>query len=268
MMAILRDITIGNCRLILGDMRDVLPELNPKAKLCLSDPPYRLASGGNANGELGGCFAKGVYDNSGELFDMVEWADMAPLIFEALCDDANLLVMTSDREEVVARLAFESSGFGFHHLLVWGKNTCTPNRFYMASCEFALFMYKGRARTINAPGSKQLIGCPHQDVSHRYLSADIASNQKRPHATEKPVALMAHWMCNSTDPGDLVIDPFMGAGATIVAAARTGRAAIGIEKDPKWFDVACARVAEASSRNQMEMPVSAPVSAQQEALEL
>lgn len=37
----------------------------------------------------------------------------------------------------------------------------------------------------------------------------------------------------------------MGSGTTLVAAARSGRRAIGIEQDPRWFDVACARVAEA-----------------------
>ena len=68
---------------------------------------------------------------------------------------------------------------------------------------------------------------------------------------------MAHWLCNSTDPGDLVLDPFMGSGSTIVAAARTGRAAIGIEKDPKWFEVACARVGEEYERGQHALPLSA-----------
>lgn len=215
---------------------------------------------------MGGCFSNDAYDNSGRLFDLVEWDEMAPLIFDALCDDANLLVMTSDREEAAARIAFEASGFGFHHLLVWGKNTCTPNRFYMASCEFALFMYKGRARTISEPGSKQLISCPHRDVSHRYLSAHVPSDERAPHATEKPVALMAHWLCNSTNPDDLVLDPFMGAGSTIVAAAQTGRASIGIEKDPKWFDVACARVAEATANAEKHIPIRAPISGFQKAL--
>lgn len=265
MTAIQRDITIGTCRMILGDMRDVLPKLKPRAKLGLFDPPYRITSGGSSTGEMGGCFAKGAYDNSGALFDMVEWAEMAPLVYSALADDADAIVMVSDREEGAARAAFAAAGFGFHRLLVWDKITATPNRWYMPNCEFALYLYKGRARRITDCSSKALIRCPQQDVSHLYLGADVPSDQGRPHSTEKPVALMAHWMGNSTDPGDLVIDPFMGSGSTIVAAARTGRAAIGIEKDPRWFDVACARVAEATERAQMEMPVSAPVSAHQEA---
>ncbi len=244
MSAIKKDIGIGPCRLILGDMCDVLPSLQPRAKLCLSDVPYRLTAGGKSHA-LGGILGGDAYDNSGELFDMVEWADMAPLIYDALADDADAIIMTSDREEGAARAAFDAAGFDFHRLLVWDKITATPNRWYMPNCEFGLYLYKGQARRINDCSSKALIRCPQQDVSHLYLSADVPPDQRRPHATEKPVALMAHWMGNSTAPGDLVIDPFMGSGSTIVAAARTGRMAIGIEKNPKWFDVACARVAEA-----------------------
>lgn len=267
-MAIGREVTIGNCRLILGDMREVLPALGVRAKLCMTDPPYRITSGGNSTGEMGGCFAREAYDNSGELFDMVEWAEMAPLIWGALAEDADAIVMTSDREQAAARVAFEAAGFGFHRILVWDKITATPNRWYMPNCEFGLYLYKGRARRINDCASKALIRCPQQDVSHLYHGADVPASERRAHATEKPVPLMAHWMGNSTMPDDLVLDPFMGSGSTLVAAARTGRAAVGIEKDERWFDVACARVVEAAERAQIEMAISAPQSATQGAFVL
>lgn len=268
MTGIQREVTIGSCRLILGDMRAVLPALDARARLCLSDPPYRITSGGNSSGEMGGCFAKDAYDNSGELFDMVEWAEMAPLIHGVLADDADAIIMTSDREEPIARAAFAAVGFGFHRLLVWDKITATPNRWYMPNCEFGLYLYKGRARRITDCASKALIRCPQRDMSHLYLGADVPVDQRRPHATEKPVALMEFWMGNSTDPGDLIIDPFMGAGATIVAAARTGRSAIGIEKDPKWFEVACARVAEAVNVIRVDAHARSQVSTYQEVLAL
>ncbi|QRF66364.1 DNA-methyltransferase [Ponticoccus alexandrii] len=238
-------VEIGDCLLINGDMREVLPVLTSRAKLCLSDPPYPLTAGGNSTGEMVGCFAHGVYDNSGALFDLVEWSAMAPLIFDALAPDADAVIMTSDREEGRARAAFEQSGFAFHRLLIWDKVTATPNRWYMPNCELALYLYKGRARRITDCASKALIRCPQRDVSHLYLPRDLAPEERRPHATEKPVALMRYWLENSTDAGDLVLDPFMGAGSTVIAAAQAGRPAIGIEKDPKWFRVACARVAEA-----------------------
>lgn len=237
---------IGNAVLFLGDMREVLPAINAKADMCLSDPPYRLTSGGSTTGEMNGCFDKASYDNSGNLFDMVEWAEMAPLIYDVLADDADAVVMTSDREEGAARSAFLGAGFGFHRLLVWDKFTATPNRWYMPNCEFALYLYKGKARRITDCASKALIRCPQKDVSHEYLPMG-----GRGHPTEKPVGLMQFWMCNSTDAGDLVLDPFMGAGSTVVAGIQSGRHVIGIEKDPKWFDVACARAKEATLRGQM-----------------
>ncbi|MEM8822053.1 MAG: site-specific DNA-methyltransferase [Pseudomonadota bacterium] len=251
------DVQIGPCRLIQGDMREVLPALDPQANMVLSDPPYRLTSGGQSHA-LGGVLGADAYDNSGELFDMVEWADMAPLIHGALAADADAVVMTSDREMGRARAAFEAAGFGFHRLLVWHKITATPNRWYMPNCEFGLYLWKGRARSISDCSSMALVRCPQQDVSHLYLPEDVAPGDRKPHPTEKPVAVMAHWLTNSTDPGQLVLDPFMGSGSTLVSAVETGRRAIGIEKDPKWFAVACARVRQAVEAGQARLPLDGP----------
>lgn len=270
-MSILREVTIGNIRLIQGDMRAVLPELvkqGVRAKLCLSDPPYRVTSGGDSTGEMGGCFSKEAYDNSGELFDMVEWAEMAPLIYAVLADDADAIIMHSDREEYASRGAFEAAGFGFHRKLIWHKVTVTPNRWYMPDCEFAHYLWKGKARTINDCGSKALIRCHQRDVSHHYIPVSYYVDGKcpLPHATEKPVEVMARWMVNSTDAGDLVLEPFAGSGSTLVAAVKTGRAAIGIEKNPMWFDVSVARVREAAERGQLGLFEKSPESAVQGAL--
>ena len=62
------------------------------------------------------------------------------------------------------------------------------------------------------------------------------------HPTEKPVALMEHYINLSSNRGDTVLDPFLGSGTTAVAAIRTGRKFIGIEIEEKWFDVAAKRI--------------------------
>ena len=219
---------IGPVRLYLGDMREVLPLLPEKADLMLSDPPYPLTSGGKGTGVMGGIFAKDRYDNSGALFDMVAWEEMAPLMYAACADNADLIIMASDREEPAARQAFEAEGAKFHRLLVWDKVTATPNRWFMPNCEFGLYLYKGKARPLNDCGTKALIRCPQKDETN--------------HQTEKPVALMRAWIENTTDKGGLVIDPFFGSGSTLVAAALSGRRAIGIELKEEWFDAACERV--------------------------
>jgi len=62
------------------------------------------------------------------------------------------------------------------------------------------------------------------------------------HPTQKPVALMEYLIRTYTNEGDVVLDNTMGSGTTGVACARSGRKFIGIERDPKYFDIACDRV--------------------------
>lgn len=70
------------------------------------------------------------------------------------------------------------------------------------------------------------------------------------HPTEKPLSLMLEIISDFTKPGQIILDPFMGSGTTGVAALRLGRKFIGIEKDRKYFDLACSRIErEASQEN-------------------
>lgn len=62
------------------------------------------------------------------------------------------------------------------------------------------------------------------------------------HPTEKPVSLMAEIIGLFSNPGDLICDPFMGSGTTGVACIKRGRRFVGIERDPKYFDIACERI--------------------------
>jgi DNA modification methylase len=186
--------------------------------------------------QMKGIFAKDRYDNSGNLFDMVHWPQMAQLFFAALGKNGDAIIMTSDREAVKAGQALENAGFGFHRILIWDKGTVTPNRWFMPNCEFAFYVYKGRARTITNPSAKALIRVPHRDETN--------------HPTEKPVHLMTGWMHQCSPDGGLVVDPFMGSGASAVAAAQLGRRYIGIEIKQGWFDVACVRVRAAYDARQ------------------
>ena len=227
---IIEDRQIGSIRMILGDMRTVAPMLQGQADLIMTDPPYLLTSGGKSTGEMGGIFAHGRYDNSGALFPIVPWAEMAPLLWAMCKPDADAIVMTSDREEGDARSALMGVGFQFHRLLVWDKITVTPNRFFMPNCEFGLYLWRGRAQRIVDCSAKQLVRVRQIDETD--------------HPTEKPVALIWHWirMCSR---GGTVIDPFNWSGSTMVACASLGLPGIGIEVNPAFYEAACARVAKA-----------------------
>lgn len=136
----------------------------------------------------------------------------------------------------------EKAGFGFHNMLVWDKGTATPNRWYMKNCEFTGFFFKSPAKFINDCGAKQLINCPQVDVSGQF------AEDGHSHATEKPVALMQHYIEQSSDVGDLILDPFMGSCSTGVACIRAGRKFIGIEKNERFFNMSVKRI-QAENKN-------------------
>jgi site-specific DNA-methyltransferase (adenine-specific) len=71
------------------------------------------------------------------------------------------------------------------------------------------------------------------------------------HPCEKPVSLMSHIVGTSTKPEQTILDPFMGSGTTGVAAVQMGRRFIGIEREPKYFDIACKRIEDAQRQGDM-----------------
>lgn len=68
------------------------------------------------------------------------------------------------------------------------------------------------------------------------------------HPTEKHVGLMAELVGRTSGA---ILDPFMGSGSTGVASIRQGRSFIGMERDPKWFDIACKRIDEAQRQGRL-----------------
>lgn len=83
------------------------------------------------------------------------------------------------------------------------------------------------------------------------------------HPTQKPLALMRYCVDYMGDSG-LILDPFMGSGTTGVAAIQLGRKFIGIERDEKYFEIACKRIEQACSQGQLFQ--AAPVKPKQEIL--
>ena len=80
---------------------------------------------------------------------------------------------------------------------------------------------------------------------------EIARAQNKAHPVAFPEELPARCIAATTDPGDLVLDPFMGSGTSGVAAVRAGRRFVGAEMDPTHFDTACRRIAEAQRQGDM-----------------
>lgn len=241
-----REEIIGNARLILGDALEILPSITGAHVVC-TDPPYLVSKGGFAsNLQLEGGFGGWMkdYGNQGDIVDCtIEFSDWLPLVYAAMADRAHAYFMTNGRNLKDMQTAAEVAQFRLHTVLVWDKRTALPNKYYQNVTEFGLFMFKGKAQTINDPSSKNLITIFQRDES--------------PHPTEKPVELMRYWIGNSTTAGDMVLDPFMGSGTTGVAAVQSGRTFVGIEKDERWFDIACRRVESAANQGNLFAEVAA-----------
>ena len=81
------------------------------------------------------------------------------------------------------------------------------------------------------------------------------ANGRKTHPTQKPEALLHRVLLAASHPGDLVLDPFLGSGSTMIAAEKTGRVCRGVELDPLYVDVIIRRY-EASTGNQAVLVVT------------
>ncbi len=202
---------------------------NESIDLVVTDPPYRVISGGRAHkkGQPSGMLSK----NDGKIFvhNDVNPNDWIPEVYRVLKPNSHCYIMTNTINLESFLVIAQRAGFRLHNILVWHKNNATPSRWYMKNCEYVLFLRKGKAKTINQVGSKTV---------HEF--DNIIGNKQHP--TEKPVELMEFYIRNSSNVGDTVLDPFMGAGATGVACLRCGRKFIGIELDDTYFEIASQRI--------------------------
>ena len=203
--------------------------------LCVTDPPYKLTSGGINKNNIGikkpmnGIMDKNIYDNKGSLFKIISFKEWIPEVYRVLKNDADFYVMTNDKNLQEILNTATQCGFKLHNILVWHKGNYTPNRWYMKSCEFTLYFWKGKAKPINNKSSFQ-INMTKCKMGNRY------------HPTEKPIELMKEYINNSSIENDIILDLFMGSGTTAIASKKLNRKFIGFEIDKKYYEIANERI--------------------------
>lgn len=229
-----RDETLGDARLILGNALNVLPALS--ADHIIGDPPYE--------DELHNATRRGLRQDSGaELrppgFAGVN-ADRAAIAAACVEASQGWVILFSLAEGVRAwRDDLQAAGARWDTTCAWVKPDAAPR-----------FNGQGPARGFEAfvtcwagTGYRRWNGGGKRGV---YTHTVNPPGRDGHHPTEKPLALMREIIRDFTQPGEVVCDPFMGSGATGVAALMEGRRFIGIDADPAWFGVARDRISAAA----------------------
>ena len=233
-----------------GDCLEVMKAIPDNSiDLVATDCPYKIVSGGcrkipkDGERETSGILTHRHKDNkrtdwvddvrTGKMFanNDIEFKDWLPDVYRVLKDKAHCYIMVNSRNLAELQKQAELAGFKFQNLLVWDKGNVTPNRYYMQGFECILMLRKGGAKNINNLGSSNILKVPN-----------IIGNKTHP--TEKPIDLMRILIENSTQPNEIVLDPFMGSGSTMIACLNTNRKGIGIELDKHYFDIASKRINE------------------------
>ena len=196
-----------------GDCRDILPSL-PKVDLVLTDPPYGI---GHASSRAGKFNAQAIHgDGNADLRDEVLgwWGNQSALVF------GNWKTTPPD---------------GTRTALVWDKGPASGMGDLRIpwKCSWEVIYVLGEGFKGHR-GEGVLRG-------HRVVTWSGKLGQ-RTHPTEKPVSLLVALL--EKCPFSTVLDPFMGTGATLLAAAQTGRKAIGIEIEERYCEIAAKRMSQ------------------------
>lgn len=208
-------VEIGDATLYLADCMDVLPTL-PKVDSVITDPPYGI---GESSKKVASRKSLAKPKDYGE-FDWDKEPPSAELI-DAIREKAQWCAL------------FGGNYFNLPPTscwLVWDK----LNTGDFADCELAWTNWPKAVRRIQ----------------WRWNGMIRQGNEERFHPTQKPLAVMK-WVIDLCPKSDIILDPFMGSGTTGVAAIQMGRKFIGIEREPKYFDIACERIEQATRQGSL-----------------
>ena len=207
---------------------------NESIDLIVTDPPYKVTPKGCAGNSGGMMITKETM--KGKIFkhNDIKPIDYIPEFYRLLKDGSHCYIMTNHVNlQEMLNVATEC-GFHFIKSLVWNKGNKIMGRFYMSQFEYILFFRKGKGKKINKCGTADILNVPNKKTKDE--------NGKNLHDTEKPVELMKILVENSSQVGELVLDPFVGIGATAIACKELDRQYIGVELDEHYYNIAVNRI--------------------------
>ena len=224
-----------------------------------TDPPYLLSNDGST------CVAgKRVSVNKGE-WDRSEGIDndhdfnlrWLESCYRILKPAGTIWVTGTLHIYLSVGMAMTQLGFRILNDIIWEKSNPPPNlgcRCFAHSTETLLWATKApkgskHKYTFNYKEMKEENDGKQMKTVWRFPAAGRDEKRFGKHPTQKPVALIGRCLRASTNPGDLVVDPFAGTAATGVAALSSGRRFIGVERSEEYTEIGRQRMAQVVSKN-------------------
>ncbi|NRD28857.1 site-specific DNA-methyltransferase [Lactobacillus brevis] len=236
----------GDCLLSMKSMPD------NSVDLILTDPPYNIGKfmqnrQANLNRMRQNFFVGAGWDNG----EYTEWIKNMSLFFKEahriLKKKGTLLTfMSALKVESIVDVA-NAAGFYYKTTGIWHKTNPMPRNmnlhFVNSNESWIYFINDGKTGIFNNDDKLEL----------DFIQTGVTSSSEKKygkHPTQKPVALMQHFVKLLSNEGDVVLDPFMGSGSTGVASVGMDREFIGIELSEKYFDIATERIKNTNSVQQ------------------
>jgi DNA modification methylase len=241
---------VGKHRLVCGDCTeaDVVAKLlgNVKPRLMVTDPPYGISldsewrdrAGLNGCGPAEASYMKhrteGHTNTSISSDTRADWSEafeLVPSLQIAYVWHASVFT----REVLNGLLRI---GFLYPQQIIWNKGrTVLTRTHYWYQHEPCWYVRKKNASWFGKAGENSTIW---DSPSPKFIMGG-SKEEKCDHPTQKPIELMRRPILNHIKRGDVVYDPFLGSGTTLIAAELTGRTCYGMELDPKYCDVIAQR---------------------------
>lgn len=222
-------VTIGTCTLLCADCLPLLPTLGP-VDCMITDPPYGIRLANHARGRERGDYAYTIVGDDSRLSGVAALAWAAGRGLPTLAFASPMLPWPGQ----------------WRQWLVWDKGAKYGGGGDMRTC------WKQSWELLQVARNKPLHG-PRDEGVLRFAPVPLGAYV---HPAEKPLALLRYLVRKLTQPGDVVVDPFLGSGTTAIACLQLGRACIGIEIEPAVFALACQQVREAAA--QLSLALSRP----------
>lgn len=249
----------------LGDASEVMSAMDSETvDFIFADPPYHLSNGGlSVQSGKAVSVNKGSWDRSAGVDEdyafHFKWLSAAK---DVLKPNGTLMVSGTYHSIYRCGFALEQLGFRILNEIVWFKPNAAPNltgRNFAASHETIIWASKSKdsKHLYNYSQMKEYSAPTDQLKNPGKQMRDVWSIPTTPmrektfgkHPTQKPVELLRRIISATTEPGQTVLDPFVGSGTTGVAAIELNRSFIGIDLNPEFLELARERIHNLGEKN-------------------